>query len=76
MHEEFYDLTIPENAGFVIPSVSPIGGTQNLTNRFQQKRIYLNDRRPAGGQGNTAYISINEENPSVNNTISTNSILY
>ena len=74
-HEEVFDLAMPENTGFVINNVQP-GGHQTLDHRFTKKRIYLNDRRLAAGQGTTAYTTVNEENPSVNNSITSGNILY
>lgn len=67
---------MPENTGFVYTTPAGAGTTQNLTNRFAKKRIYLNDRRTAAGQASTAYVSVNEENPAVNNVIAANNILY
>lgn len=76
VHEEVFDLAMPENTGFVFTTTTGAGTTQNLTNRFEKKRIYLNDRRTAAGQTTTAYVSVNEENPAVNNTITANNVLY
>lgn len=76
VHEEVYDLAMPENTGFVYNTSTGPGTTQNLNSRFEKKRIYLNDRRTAAGQASTAYVSVNEENPAVNNVISANNVLY
>nr|WPR18676.1 MAG: capsid protein [Chemarfal virus 174] len=76
VHEEVYDLAMPLNTGFVYTTVNSAGTTQNLTNVFEKKRIYLNDRRAAAGQNTTAYVTVNEENPAVNNVITANSVLY
>ncbi|QGH72656.1 MAG: putative capsid protein [CRESS virus sp. ctczB4] len=74
--EQVYSLSMPDVTGFQYQAIQTVGEPQVLNSRFNQTRIYLNDRRIAAGQGTTSYAAVNEENPAVNSTISAGSFIY
>jgi len=74
--EQYYDMSMPESTGFQYQATTTPGQHQTLNSRFSQKRIYINDRRIAVDQAKMSYPSVNEENPAVNNVISSANIIY